>query len=137
MRSNKAEASKSGKEFAHKPFRESAKLFLEEQKPHVAQRTSQFQRERLKPLERFFGEKPLIRFKAEDIAAYQRHRLQSVAARTINMELSVLRQMLKRAKVWATVAEDVRMLPECGKPVAQVLTAEQKRKLCENCGKSS
>jgi hypothetical protein len=39
--------------------------------------------------------------------------------------------MLKRAKVWTTVAEDARMLPERGKPVAQVLTAERKRKLFE------
>src|SRR5579864_8655488 len=80
-------ASKSGKEFARKPFGEAAKLFLEERKPHVSERTTQFEKERLKPLEKYFGEKPLIRFKAEDVAAYQRYRFQSVAARTVNMEV--------------------------------------------------
>ncbi|MBZ5612284.1 MAG: site-specific integrase [Acidobacteriia bacterium] len=124
-------ASKSGKEFARKPFGEAAKSFLEERRPHVSERTGQFERERLKPLGKYFGEKPLIRFKAEDIAAYQRHRLQSVAARTVNMEVSVLRRMLKRAKVWTVVAEDVRMFPEHGQPVARVLTGEQKRLLFE------
>jgi integrase len=124
-------ASKSGREFARKPFTEATKLFQEERKPHVAERTTQFENERLKPLEKYFGEKPLIRFKAEDVAAYQRHRLKSVAARTVNMEVSVLRRMLKRAKVWTTLAEDVRMFPERGKSVARVLTVEQKRRLFE------
>lgn len=124
-------ASKSGKEFARKPFGEAAKLFLEERKPHVAVRTIQFESERLKPLAKYFGEKPLIRFKAEDVASYQRKRLESVAARTVNMEVSVLRRMLKRAKLWTTIAEDVRMFPEHGQSVARVLTAEQKKTLFE------
>jgi integrase len=124
-------ASKSGKEFARKPFGEAAKLFLEERKPHVSARTIQFEQERLKPLAKFFGDKPLIRFKAEDVTGYQRKRLESVAARTINMEVSVLRRMLKRAKLWTTVAEDVRMFPEHGQTVARVLTAEQKKTLFE------
>ncbi len=58
-------ASKSGREFARKAFSEAAKLFLEERKPHVAERTQQFEKERLKPLEKFFGENPLLRIKAE------------------------------------------------------------------------
>ncbi len=124
-------ASKSGKDFARKPFGDAAKLFLEERKPHVAGRTIQFEKERLKPLEKHFGVKPLNRFMAENIAAYQRHRLQSVAARTVNMEVSVLRRMLKRAKVWAILAEDVRMFPEHNQPVARVLTREQKQTLFE------
>jgi integrase len=124
-------ASKSGKEFARKPFGESAKIFLEEREPHVSARTIQFERERLKPLAKYFGDKPLIRFKAEDVAGYQRNRLESVAARTINMEVSVLRRMLKRAKLWTTLAEDVRMFPEHDQSVARVLTAGQKKLLFE------
>ena len=54
-----------------------------------------------------------------------------VAARTVNMEVSVLRRILKRAKTWAALAEDVRMLPERGKPVARVLSPDQKAKLFE------
>jgi hypothetical protein len=69
------EASKSGREFARKPFSEAAKLFLEDRKGHVADRTIQFERERLKPLGSFFGETPLMRIGAEDIRAYQRMRL--------------------------------------------------------------
>jgi integrase len=124
-------ASKTGREFARKPFSEAVVLFQEERKPHVAPRTMQFEKERLKPLSKYFGEKPLMRFKAEDISSYQRERLKSVAPRTVNMEVSLLRRMLKRAKVWSVVAEDVRMFPERSRPVARVLTAEQKRALFE------
>ena len=130
-------ASKSGREFARKPFTDAVKLFAEERKPHVSERTTQFEAERLKPLEKYFGDRPLIRIKAEDIAAFQRHRLESVAPRTVNMEVGVLRRMLRRAKVWNTVAEDVRMFPEHGAPVARVLTAEQKHTLFETAASRS
>jgi integrase len=60
-----------------------------------------------------FGESPLLRVKAEHISAYQRSRLaQGISGRTINMEVGVLRRMLKRAKVWAAVDEDVKAFPE-------------------------
>ena len=56
-------ASKSGRELARKPFAEVAKAFLEDREGHVAERTIQFERERLRPLSAFFGEKPLLRIK--------------------------------------------------------------------------
>src|ERR1051326_1330180 len=77
-------ASKSGREFARKTFTDAGNLFVEERKSHVSERTIQFEKERLKPAERYFGDKPLIRVKAEDVSAYQRDRLKSVAARTVN-----------------------------------------------------
>ena len=83
----------------------------------------------------FFGDKTLLRVKAEDISAYQKARLEmGVSARTINMEVSVLRRLLKRAKTWAPLAEDVRMFPEHGAAVAKVLTAEQKAHLFQVAG---
>jgi integrase len=121
-----------GREFARKPFSEAAKLYLEERKPHVAERTQQFEKERLNPLMKFFGENPLLRIKAEHISAYQRSRLaQGISGRTINMEVGVLRRMLKRARVWAAVDEDVKAFPEHARTVGKVLTAEQKHLLFE------
>jgi integrase len=125
-------ASKTGREFARKPFSEATTAYQEERRPHVSERTTQFERERLGPLCRHFGQKPLLRFKAEDVAAYQTARLAvGVSGRTINMETGVLRRMLKRAKVWNTIAEDVRALPERQKAVGKVLPADLKRKLFE------
>jgi hypothetical protein len=70
-------ASKSGREFARRTFSEAATVYLEERKPHVSERTMQFEKERLKPLGKHFGEKPLLRFKAEDVARYQTARLEA------------------------------------------------------------
>lgn len=134
-------ASKMGREFARLSFGEAAEVFLEETKMHVAPRTHQLYRERLRPLRTFFGDKPMMRISASEIAAYQRARTSgtlgvgdlrrrkrqaAVGNRSVNMEVTVLRLMMRRAKVWNIMAEDVRMLPERGKPVAKVLTEEQK-----------
>ena len=125
-------ASKTGREFARKPFGEAATVYLTERKPHVSERTMQFEKERLGPLSKHFGDKPLLRFKAEDIAAYQTARLEAgVSGRTVNMETGVLRRMLKRAKVWNAIAEDVKALPERQEAVGRALAADLKRKLFE------
>ena len=125
-------ASKTGRAFARRPFSEAAAAYLDERKPHVAERTMQFEKERLGPLSKHFGEKPLLRFKAEDIAAYQTARLNAgLSGRTVNMETGVLRRMLKRAKVWNAISEDVRALPEHQGAVGKVLPADLKRMLFE------
>jgi len=98
------------------PFSEAIKLFLEDRKRHVADRTSQFERERLKPLSAFFGERPLLRIEADDIAAYQRTRLASgLSGKTINMDIGVLRLLPKRAKCWRIVADGIKMFPKRGR----------------------
>jgi integrase len=50
------------------------------------------------------------------------------------MEITVLRQMLRRAKIWSVVAEDVRMLPERQASVARVLNRKQKELLFSVAG---
>jgi len=125
-------ASKSGREFARKPFSEAAAVYLEERKPHVSERTMQFEKERLGPLSKYFGEKPLLRFKAEDVARYQNARLEAgVSSRTANMETGVLRRMLKRAKVWNGISEDVKALPERQGTVGRALPSNLKQMLFE------
>ncbi len=125
-------ASKTGREFARKPFHEAVKVYLEEREPHVSERTTQFETERLGPLVKHFGEKPLLRFKAEDVSGYQKARLDAgISGRTVNMETGVLRRMLKRAKVWNAISEDVKALPEQQGAVAKVLPPDLKRKLFE------
>jgi integrase len=125
-------ASKTGREFARKPFGEAARIYLEERKPHVSERTMQFEKERLRPLCKHFGESPLLRFKAEHLTAYQTARLATgISGRTVNMEAGVLRRMLKRAKIWSAISEDVRALPERQGAVGRVLPGDLKRALFE------
>lgn len=123
-------ASRHGREFARKPFSEALEAFIEESKPHCAERTIQLYRERGKRLAEHFKVTPLYRISARDVAAYQTSRLEAGAGnRTINMEVTVMRLILRKAKLWFTLAEDVRMLPEKGNVVARVLTPQQKRLL--------
>jgi len=84
---------------------------------------------------RHFGERPLLRFKAQDVAGYQAARREAgVSNRTVNMETGVLRRMLKRAKVWNAISEDVKALPEREESVGKVLPADLKRRLFETAG---
>jgi integrase len=125
-------ASKSGREFARKPFGVAAEEFLEERKPHVAERTHVLERNLLSPLRKFFGERPPLRIRADEIAAYQRNRRETgISGRTLNMEVGVLRRIMKRARVWTVVAEDVKMDRENTGAIGRVLTAEQKKTLFE------
>ncbi len=49
----------------------------------------------------------------QHIGKYQGIRQKEGASnRTINMEVSTLRMMMKAARLWSAIAEDVRMLPE-------------------------
>jgi integrase len=128
-------ASKRGREFGRMPFSEATKLFLEDRKGHVADRTIQFEKERLKPLSAFFGERSLMRIEADDIAAYQRTRLAAgLSGKTINMDVGVLRLLMKRAKCWRIVADDIKMFPKRGPIVGRVLTPEQKAQLFQTAG---
>lgn len=140
-------ASKAGRQFARLPFGAAADLFSEGRIPHVSERTAQLDRERLKPLRLYFGQTPLLRITASEVSSYQRARLSGriqlkatgagsvgVGNRTVNMEVTVLRQMMRRAKVWSAISEDVKMLPERHAVVGRVLTREQKELLFKVAG---
>ena len=53
-----------------------------------------------------------------------------LANKTVNLEVALLRQILKRYKQWNRLADDVKMLPKASKP-ARVLTVEEKARLLE------
>ncbi len=128
-------ASKSGREFARKPFAAAADQFLEERKPHVAERTYVLERNLLSPLRKFFGERALLRIRAEDISTYQRQRRTTgISGRTLNMEVGVLRRIMKRGKAWSVVAEDVQMDRENQGNIGRVLTAKEKKILFATAG---
>jgi integrase len=120
-----------GRSFARLQFCDAADKLIEERKPHVAPRTQDLDRERSKPLRKHFGSRPLNRITAGDIATYQRARLDGagfatpVQARTVNMELSVLRLILDRGRLWSRLKEDVKPLPEPSAPIGRALSKEE------------
>ncbi len=106
-------AAPTGKAYARLPFEEAAAQYLNQRKKRLAERTIQFETERLVPLNRYFGSRTVGRITADDIAAYQQARAgQGISGRTINMEIGVVQRMMKKAKRWALLAEDVTRYPE-------------------------
>jgi integrase len=123
-------ASKSSRDLARKPFGAAADEFLEFRKPHVAPRTYVLERNLLSPLRKFFGERLLLRMNSDNIAMYQKERRSTgISGRTLNMEIGVLRRIMKRAKIWSVVSEDVKMDREGTSGIGRVLTVEEKRLL--------
>jgi len=118
---------------ARQPFDSAVDDYLEYRKLRMSHRTYTTDREKSRRLREFFGKRgknvQVRRIVAEMITAYQTYRLkQGVSGRTINMEVGLLRRILKRSKQWARLADDVVMLPECPKE-ARVMTAEEKARL--------
>ena len=116
-------------QFAKLAFTAAADRYVEDRLAHLAPRSVVTERERLKPLRRFFGVTRLTRISAENVQEYTAVRKQEGAAnRTLNMELGILRRILKRAKRWHLLADDIRPLPE-RHDVGRALEREQKLKL--------
>ena len=130
-------AAKAGKAYARLPFGVAADQYLKEREKRLAERTIQFEKERLVPLRRHLGKKTLGRITAADISAYQDTRIEEgVSGRTVNMEVGVLCRMLKKAKRWATMAEDVTMFPETSH-IGRALAEKEKKRLFRTAAQKS
>ena len=84
--------------------------WLEAEKPHLAERTYEIYevayRCHLKPV---LGSLLLCEIDATEIASYQaKRKTEKASARTLNKELQVLRQVLKRHKMWTKLQGDVK-----------------------------
>ncbi len=115
---------------ARQGFNTAADTYVQERQLHSAEKTYVTDRERSLPLRRFFRDISLRRITADSIVKYQRERRAKVSGRTVNLEVGLLRRILKRHKQWMRLAEDVKMLPEHPKP-ARVLSPEEKARFLE------
>jgi hypothetical protein len=79
-------------------FSEAAERHLSDRSPSLAERSIQTEKERLKRLKVYFGNTPLTRISADMLRAYIAERRKAgVANKTINLELGVVRGVLKRS----------------------------------------
>jgi integrase len=117
--------------FASLPMEQALAEFVKGRVGRVAERTSQVDRERSKPIVRHMGTVLVRKIDAARIRDYQDARKAegSVSGCTINMEVFLIRQVLKRAKRWAVIADDVHSMPENRNAVGRVMTKEEKLKL--------
>lgn len=113
--------------FASLPLEDALEEFVKGRVGRVSERTSQIDRERAKVLKRIMGKTLVRKIGAAAIRAYQEARkAEGVSGRTINLEVTLIRQILKRAKRWSVIADEVENLPENRNTVGRVLTREQK-----------
>jgi integrase len=90
----------------------------------------------LKHLSATFGSILLADITPQHIGKYQGLRqTEGASNRTINMEVSTLRMMMKSARLWGAISEDVRMLPE-RRDVGRALTPDEESRLLNACRKS-
>src|SRR5262245_42807291 len=106
-------------------FDAAADAYIEERGLHSAEKSCRTARERSRPLRKVFGDLPMKKITAQAIRDYQEVRIAEVSGRTVNLEVGLLRRILKKNKAWARIADDVQNLPERPKE-AKVLTQDQK-----------
>lgn len=82
------------------------------------------------------GKTLLVDIDSGDVQRYQAARsAEGASNRTINMEVALLRQIMRKHGLWARIAPDVKMLPERG-DVGRALTAAEESMMLLECGRS-
>jgi integrase len=83
-----------------------------------------------------FGKQLLCDLSGEDLAAYQtRRKRDGVSNRTVNLELDVLRSILRRYRMWEPITGDVDFLKESASP-GRALTPEEEAAVLDSASKS-
>ena len=122
-------------------FRVAATKWLEAKKPQLAPRTVEMHEGNLVHINKTFGAQLIIDITAGDIAEYQRLRLRTAgekkgaSPKTVNLEIGTIRSVLRHFKVWAGIADDVRMLP-VRNDVGRALTPEEEATILVECARS-
>jgi len=110
-------------------FTTAAKRHLEDRTPHLAPKSVETEEERLKPLQAYLREMSLLQISSDTLRAYiSERRKKGVANKTINLEIAVVRGVMKRAKRWHLFADDIKPLP-VSHQVGRALRREQKTDL--------
>lgn len=82
------------------------------------------------------GKRLLVDIESRDVTRYQKARLAEGAAnRTVNIEVGMLRQIMRKYGTWARIQAEVTMLPERD-DVGHALSAEEESPLLLECGRS-
>jgi integrase len=96
-----------------KKFHGAAEAYLLDREPHWSQKTQEMHKNSLRHLKPHFGKLLLNEIDAKHISRYQRARQKENASnRTINIEVSLIRLVLRQAKLWNNLGDDVTLLKE-------------------------
>lgn len=114
---------------ARMPFAQAAEDYVSARKLELAPASRAKEKQLLVQLRAYFKQEPLKSFTVTRITDYRTWRAeQKVGPATLNAELGILRRILKRAKLWARVADDIRPLKEPN-TIGRAITEEEKQRL--------
>jgi integrase len=115
-------------------FDRAGAAWLGAEKPHLAERTYEIYEVALRcHLKPTLGSLLLCDIDASRIASYQaRRKTEKASARTLNKELQVLRQILKRHKLWANLQGDVKFEREHN-DIGRALSRQEEKNLLAAC----
>ena len=114
---------------ARQPFGLAADDYVTARKLELAPASQAKEKQLLVQLRAYFKQEPLKAITAKRIIEYRAWRAQQgVGPATLNAELGILRRILKRARVWARVADDIRPLKEPS-TIGRALTEDDKQRL--------
>jgi len=126
--------SATGQSFARIAFTEAVERYLDSRKLELSERSLKKERQLLVQPSLFFAATPLARITTENLLAYRESRAKKRAGPAyINMEMGTIRRILKRAKRWHIVAEDIRPLKE-RREVGRAMAHEEKVRLLRVAG---
>ena len=114
---------------ARLPFAQAADEYVSARKLELATASQTKEKQLLVQLRAYFKQEPLKAITVKRITDYRTWRAeQKVGPATLNAELGILRRILKRAKLWARVADDIRPLKEPS-TIGRAITEEEKQRL--------
>src|SRR5450755_406588 len=114
---------------ARLPFPQAADDYVSARKLELALASRAKEKQLLVQLRAYFKQEPLKTVNVKRITDYRTWRAeQGVGPATLNAELGILRRILKRAKLWARVADDIRPLKEPS-TIGRAITEEEKQQL--------
>jgi len=122
--------------FAKLVFPQAAESYFNGRKLELGESSRKKERQLLvKPCE-FFQQKCLSKITPEDVLRFREWRSETGAGPAIiNMEVGVIRRMLKRAKRWHLIGTDIRPLKE-PRSIGRALTYDEKLRLLRTAGQN-
>jgi len=129
-------------DMARWPFEKAAAQWLAVREQQVSTntlspRTYDSERYLLRSLLNGFPGKRLGDITIHDIEAYRLRRARTVSPRTVNVEMKILRMILRRAKTWNRLADDYKPLPENKRGPGRALSPEEEKRLFEVAASNS
>ncbi|MBA2735059.1 MAG: site-specific integrase [Acidobacteria bacterium] len=121
--------SQASQSFARLAFGEAADRYIAGRGIELAQSSLMKEKQLLVKPREFFQATALSRISADGILEYREWRAaQNIGPAMLNMEVGVLRRILKRAKLWHTIADDIKPLKE-PQTIGRALSPDQRQKL--------